>query len=499
MQPFSGIDSSSNGDMAGADARNSGRQARPGAGNDVSYRAKPFSDLIDEDKHGLVRRKLVAGLLGGYRTVNNENDEEAISVGLHLGQIAIYFIVPAATAVSLVVVPDDQWTAMALGGALPLLINLIVMMVSRRLGTDRRTDEAESDVSCCSKEGFLFLFPPKSGLGEIFLAAVLTAVHGALMSYMFHPSTTGTSLTSSIPYFVIIGLSSFSLFGHHCPEIAIYRDNDAEVAWGSNHYQRSTYCSVLALIVLLMKQAGWSVGKYDETVINWVYISFIIVYFLQVFGMLSHPAVTLMWAMEQANVHLLGGTTRASDSRLIISFAVSCLFVGIPIWLLRSVNEAAARVALVALAFVYSHNFMFSVGIKKPFKKVNERLQALRTYADIVFASNSGNSRETEGGQSSISGCLHIVKSLALATCLAVLAILVDSQDDLQMMRTFVFVALGLAVIQMAVSMSSRHTIFRIIPCLHLQTGLSAIRTTTALLKILIILALSTAYLMLMA
>ncbi len=33
----------------------------------IEYRPRPFSELVDEDKHGLVTRKFLGSLFGGYR------------------------------------------------------------------------------------------------------------------------------------------------------------------------------------------------------------------------------------------------------------------------------------------------------------------------------------------------------------------------------------------------------------------------------------------------
>ena len=60
-------------------------RARPSnSGREVSYRALPFSDLVDEDKHGFVRRRIVATIFGGYRTVVDEVEETSVGIGLHL-------------------------------------------------------------------------------------------------------------------------------------------------------------------------------------------------------------------------------------------------------------------------------------------------------------------------------------------------------------------------------------------------------------------------------
>lgn len=204
---------------------------------------------MDEDKHSLVQRKLVASLLGGYRTAANNYDEDSLPVGLHFAQLFIYLIMPGSVLLSVLVLGDQKWLAMVVGGAVPLVINVALMIVAR---TMQSTSDEESQ-----KSSFLFLFPAKSGWFEVLLAAILTFLNGALMVYVVNPATGGQEVGARIPHLVVIGLSSYSLFSAHCPELAIYRDNDQELDWGSNHYQRSTYCSLLGFVILLIQEYEW--------------------------------------------------------------------------------------------------------------------------------------------------------------------------------------------------------------------------------------------------
>ena len=59
-------------------------RARGNGGADVTYRALPFSDLVDEDKHGFVRRRILATIFGGFRTVVDEVEEANVGPGLVL-------------------------------------------------------------------------------------------------------------------------------------------------------------------------------------------------------------------------------------------------------------------------------------------------------------------------------------------------------------------------------------------------------------------------------
>lgn len=82
---------------------------------------------------------------------------------------------------------DARTAGCIVGGAVPLVINLVFMGTSYTIRNDVKEDDDE--VSCFSKAGFLFLFPAKAGLLEIAYCSLLTFAYGALMTYAFHPAT----------------------------------------------------------------------------------------------------------------------------------------------------------------------------------------------------------------------------------------------------------------------------------------------------------------------
>ena len=176
--------------------------------------------------------------------MEKEREDSHLSVGLHLGQVLIYLIMPGTVILATAIFSseDQRVAAMIVAALLPGLLNVGLMFASYGGRNDVPAEDDLDDVSCCSKAGFQFLFPPKQSIMEIVLCSVLTLAYGALMAYAFHPSTMSLfygseqGLASSLPWLVLVGLSSYSLFSHHCPESAIYRDNDQELGWGSNHY-----------------------------------------------------------------------------------------------------------------------------------------------------------------------------------------------------------------------------------------------------------------------
>lgn len=120
-------------------------------------------------------------------------------------------------------------------------------------------DEDDEDISCASKAGLRFLFPPKSSVFEIFVCFLLTFANGALMTFALHPATLtyffGESSTTGflVSGLLVSGLSSSCLFSAHCPESAIYRDNDIYFGFGSNHYQRVVSNILIALTIVLIE------------------------------------------------------------------------------------------------------------------------------------------------------------------------------------------------------------------------------------------------------
>jgi hypothetical protein len=122
----------------------------------------------------------------------------------------------------------------------------------------------------------------------------------------------------------VIVLSSYSLFSRPIPESTPYLTNDSFSIF-SVHYQRVGYSLIIAGIVciaefaaahnhVLYKFRGYFVIAY---IVNFVEL------ILQMFGVLSNPMVTLMWFLEQVDVHVLGATPRASDSRIVMSFCIN--------------------------------------------------------------------------------------------------------------------------------------------------------------------------------
>ncbi len=86
-------------------------------------------------------------------------------------------------------------------------------------GGKSKATPSKSDLSLCSWDTFLFLFPPRSSILELITVILLTGVYGALEAYFYSSSET---TTSAILVIVTVLLSSYSLFSQPIPESAIY-------------------------------------------------------------------------------------------------------------------------------------------------------------------------------------------------------------------------------------------------------------------------------------
>ena len=86
---------------------------------------------------------------------------------------------------------------------------------------------------------------------EIVWTLIVSFLYGSAMVYALHETTMDkfeTKGKSPVIMLILIALSGYSLFSQRCPEIAIYRDNEQEFGFGSNHYQRQLYFVALAAI-----------------------------------------------------------------------------------------------------------------------------------------------------------------------------------------------------------------------------------------------------------
>ncbi len=153
----------------------------------------------------------------------------------------------------------------------------------------------------------------------------------------------------------------------------------------SAHYQRVGYSLIIVGCVCIAEFGAVYNGQLNKLQGPFIaaYIINFIVLVLQMFGVLSNPLVTLMWVMEQVDVHALGSTPRASDSRILMSLILNS---GIVVAMYFISDFSNAIILGVILAWIFSHNFILGLGMVRPHEVINEKLQQQKDYSEIVFS-----------------------------------------------------------------------------------------------------------------
>jgi hypothetical protein len=287
---------------------------------------------------------------------------------------------------------EDRQTAMIIAGAILAIINAIFCVLGSTASKAAQEEEDNDDnVSLVSPKGISFLLPKKSVIEAIWSTLVAFG-YGAAMTYICHAQTFEAfrqpqDVGSVAQVIIFTGLSGYSLFSHRCPESAIYRDNELEFQYGSNHYQRQLYFIALGVVMLFCENI-----EIDKDIGFW-WTMVPVIYFLQALGLLSHPVVTMAYLVEQLSIHVLGGSPRATDLRIYLFFLVNFGFVV----LIHFTNSDTKPLLFVALSFIGSHNLFSSLGLIKPFRGKNKRLQDQDKYADIVFEGKGSSETEDNG------------------------------------------------------------------------------------------------------
>lgn len=210
------------------------------------------------------------------------------------------------------ILKKDRKTAVIIGGIVPLIINFILQITSyviQRRESKRANIDPDQDESCCGTRGYLFLFPSRSSLTEVIWVVFLTGIYGSLMTYFIHEQTfvnlnrdSGMNKSNSTYYvitIITIVLSSYSLFSKPIPESTPYLTND-NFSILSYHYQRVGYSIIIAGSLCIAEFSSnknanlLRMGGY-VAIAYWANLCFLV---MQMIGMLSNPAVTLLWLLE---------------------------------------------------------------------------------------------------------------------------------------------------------------------------------------------------------
>lgn len=234
--------------------------------------------------------------------------------------------------------------------------------------------EIDEDDSLFSKKSFFFLVPPKNSAFELAITIFVAGVYGFFATYLSHPATVeftqpddeGQRDLCVALSLVVVFFSSYSLISAPIPEVAPYGTDDSFHFFYSHHLQRAMYVCMIGVILLLGEEGS------DNSVVMWLMVPHIYWFnffclVLQMIGWISNPFVTFLWLVEQTEILLFGSSPRASDTRIIISWLVNCLFVAI--FTHTDVkSDAELTIAYFIAAYITSKNYMHTFGLKMPFK-----------------------------------------------------------------------------------------------------------------------------------
>ena len=371
-------------------------------------------------------------------------------------------------------------------------------------------DAVEDDSSFCSKKSFYFLFPPRLTIAELVSVIALAPLYGFFVTYLCHPATVeevypdddSMQTRCFVLSIIVVFFSSYSLLSLPIPEHTPYGTDDSFSLF-SHHYQR-IYYQILFSVVLLNAEKGSKGGIALDLLVPGLYWANFIVLLLQMFGWLSNPFVTLLYFLEQAEILLFGGTARASDLRIIISFAVNTLLVVIFTHTDVS-SDANLTIIYALLAFLTSKNYMHTLGLKKPFHIENEEMARQRATANIVFrdlktSPENAIQKRSESQICSIKtiifNAVHLAVVFAAVIVFQILFLAADDpsqivldwtknvsgQDRRSFIVTFSYIGSGLGLVIFIVSALSKRLLCRCIPSANLKLPSEITRIGTLLM-----------------
>lgn len=124
---------------------------------------------------------------------------------------------------------------------------------------------------------------------------------------------------------------------------------------------------IIVNCVVLIAEKGFESAVMVNLLLPGLYWANLFILILQMIGWISNPFVSVLYFMEQGEILFLGGTARASDSRILISFVVNCLFV--TAFTHTDVStEADLTIVYAVAAFFLSKNYLHTLGLKHPYK-----------------------------------------------------------------------------------------------------------------------------------
>jgi hypothetical protein len=174
------------------------------------------------------------------------------------------------------------------------------------------------------------------------------------------------TMTMSYAFGITTLLCVYPLLGEPIPEWTVYRTN------GNFHLTSTHYARITALLLIRLAQLPF---------IPYTPYFWSVFWTLMITGLLNNPFVMILYFMEQIQIFCYGASARASDLRIIAYFLLNtACFVG-SLYLTDT-----AEYLVPIFGYLMSNSLLWTVGVARPFKVVNEQLAQAKVLNDIVFA-----------------------------------------------------------------------------------------------------------------
>ena len=203
---------------------------------------------------------------------------------------------------------------------------------------------------------FDFLFPmPAAGTSKA--ATMLLAINCSFYGVLVALSTSALSFSTSSdlfhsasPVFLFLAYCSIGLCLYPLVRCAPAEPNQ----YRADITTLPSYSRPLYVLLLLVPCVVWAV---PDAVRMTLLLCTLFVPLLCTAGVLSEPAVLLLWLVEQCNILLFGGHVSSADHRTVIGFT-TCIATTAAIAGLRCLSTSPAVLASIAAGVLLSHCFL---------------------------------------------------------------------------------------------------------------------------------------------
>ena len=365
---------------AGTAAAGAGARAPGGAGaQGSSYNAQGAAPpVLNDSKIEFARRRWLQTNLGGPKLLTPSG---CAPPGLVLVQMLLWLL-PVVVGVPLSVLADSMsspWLAPTIAAGATLALHSAIQAVRMSGGsrvapvgdasgkTSMLLEEDEVDFALFSRQGLAFLVPAL-GWAALPYGVCSAALVGVATVYLSPDRTSialrqsaleGAGVSGATAGYLACGwlctaLAAYSLNAHAPPEPNRYSPLEAGGVLGPTS-------RALHMLLIMVPAVVWTGG--DQVLTRALCAALPL---LWATGSLPPADCLIEWALEQAHVHLHGGSVAASPLRLAVMLAASWAVLALTTVLHESAGRVAALAAACPLCFLLSHDIAPSPTVIPP-------------------------------------------------------------------------------------------------------------------------------------